>query len=116
MGCFTFRSTATVMVLSILLLFTTPILVLRKFLSTIFLAFCFYYGRFTPGGAARQFFYLVFFCASAVFRRAISFLKERMLIGFSSGEIACANSSFFRRSSSSWIRAFRSASFWSFRL
>jgi hypothetical protein len=31
-----------VMVLSILLLFTTPILVLRKFLSTIVLAFCFY--------------------------------------------------------------------------
>src|SRR4249920_3510203 len=36
MGCFTFLSTATVMVLSILLLLTTPVFVLRKFLSAIF--------------------------------------------------------------------------------
>src|SRR5258708_3025647 len=42
MGCFTFLSTVTVMLFSILLLFTTPILVLRKFLSTIVLAFSFF--------------------------------------------------------------------------
>src|SRR5436190_13917200 len=36
MGCFTFLSTATVIVFVILLPVTTPILVLRKFLSAIF--------------------------------------------------------------------------------
>src|SRR5688572_5368483 len=59
MGCFTFRSIATVMVFVILLLVTTPILVLRKFLSDIFLAFCFY-----PPWRIRHF-VLFFICCPA---------------------------------------------------
>src|ERR1700761_518805 len=53
MGCLTLRSTATVMVLSILLLFTTPILVLRKFLSTVSIVLTFYSApRFTTVSTA----------------------------------------------------------------
>jgi len=53
---------------------------------------------------------------TSVLRRARSLRRLRMLIGFSNGEIACANSSFFKRTSSSLTRAVRSARFKSFRL
>ncbi len=48
------------------------------------------------------------FFFNSVFKRANSLRRLRMLTGFSSGEIAWANSSFFKRISSSFIRAVRS--------